>query len=135
MDFQDRHIPDDNFDEYLESFFINDTDISKFDLYEKQLKTTIQDKDTGFILDIDTSGFDKDEITIYIEQKELVVEGKRQDIIDEEYDIYIKQESSYSYCRRVFSLEGIQRNDIKATYENGHIHINLPKIKNTIKDN
>lgn len=133
-----NQFPNDDIEQFLNRYLMNTESTSDISSSDKQLKTKIYEEDSGYLIEVEVTGFDKDEIKLYIEDNQLFIEGKREDIIDEENDIYIKQESNYAYCQRGFSLEGINKNEIKAIYEHGFIHIHLPKMvinnKNTEKD-
>ncbi|MFZ7131392.1 MAG: Hsp20 family protein [Eubacteriales bacterium] len=134
MKFPYRRLPHDDLEYDINHCFIDDAEFLGLDFQEQQLKTKVYEEKNGFLIETEITGFDKDEIKLYIENNELIIEGKREDIIDEENDEYIKQESNYAFCKRGFSLEGIDKHGIKATYENNLIHIHLPRKKPLITE-
>ena len=89
---------------------------------DRRIDATINEKDHEYVVLMKLIGFNKDELSIYIE-------ANREDILDEDNDDYTLKEHSYSYCQRSFSLIGIDKSQINAYYENDIVSIHLPKIK------
>lgn len=123
-----RHIEDINND------FFHFSEFSNYNL-GKNINTNISENDAEFTLEIKLLGFDKDEISIYIEDELLIIEGKREDFIDEETENYIKQESDFSFFQKYVPIQGIVKKEIKAYYNNETITIHLPKTKNSNVNN
>ncbi len=96
---------------------------------DRRIDATINEKDHEYVVLMKLIGFDKDELSVYIEDNTLYVEANREDIIDEDNDDYTLEEHTYSYCQRSFSLNGIDKSRINAYYENDIVSIHLPKIK------
>lgn len=96
---------------------------------DRRIDATINEKDHEYVVLMKLIGFDKDELSVYIEDNTLYVEANREDIIDEDNDDYTLEEHTYSYCQRSFSLNGIDKSQINAYYENDIVSIHLPKIK------
>jgi len=96
---------------------------------DRRLDATINEKNDEYVVSMKLIGFDKDELSIFIEDNTLYVEANREDIVDEDNDEFTFEEHIYSYCQRTFSLNGIDKSKLSAFYENDLVSIHLPKLK------
>ncbi len=88
----------------------------------------IRETDTSFEVELSAPGKNKDDFNIEIENELLTIssEFKSENTIEDGQ--YTRREFSYSAFRRSFTLpETVKDDDIKASYENGILKINLPK--------
>lgn len=97
---------------------------------QRMMKTDIQETETGYEIDVDLPGFKKDEIRLDLENGYLTIstekslekgnEGKNGRIL--------RQERYTGTMRRSFYVgEQVSEEDIHASYENGVLHLELPK--------
>lgn len=116
--------------------FLDDVldDISKVvgnEHLETRPKMNALESENGYSIQLATPGFQRDELKIDLKGKLLVVEGKKDE--DETTDTskkFKRREFYYTNFSRSFELpEGLDVNNIKASYENGVLFINLPKVK------
>ena len=84
-------------------------------------RTDIEDAGDKLILSADLPGFKKEDIKIDVDDDRLVINAER-------HSNYEKKDGSYS---RAFSLNGINANDIHASYEDGVLKLELPKQQPT----
>ena len=91
----------------------------------------IRETKDGYIVEADLPGFDKENISVEIKNGYLTIRAERNNTNDQadEHDQYIRRERSYGSFQRCFSLEGIDEDTITASYKNGVLSLNLPKIK------
>lgn len=84
----------------------------------------------AFKLELATPGFSKDEIKIGLEGTKLQVEGKKEEKKEESVKNFKRREFYYTNFTKSYELpDGINVNNIEASYENGILMINLPKVK------
>lgn len=94
-------------------------------------RTDIIDQGDKFVLKADMPGFRKEDIQINIQGGELTITAKRsEDSGDQDSkSSYIRRERRYSALSRSFGLDGIDASKITAGYDNGVLHLDLPKLK------
>jgi HSP20 family protein len=95
-------------------------------------KVNIKELEDAFVVEMAIPGFEKSDFDISVENDSLSISAE---VETEQADAnYIRREFGYSSFRRSFSLpESIQEDKIKARYENGILHLNLPKTPDAIK--
>ena len=113
----------DTFDElFYDPFF------SKSSSY---MKTDIKEQDGCYLLDMELTGFKKEDIQMELKNGYLSIHAKR-DANSEEKDKegnIIRQERFSGSCSRNFYVgEGVKQSDIKASFCNGELKITLPKV-------
>lgn len=119
-------VPRRNFN-ILDDFF----DDSFFTSHEsKIMKTDIKEHDDKYELVVDLPGFEKNDIKMHIEDGYLVINAKINSSNDEKNEDgkYIRKERYYGECSRKFYIgENISEEDIKASFKNGTLGIEIPK--------
>jgi HSP20 family protein len=100
---------------------------------EKQFapcRTDIIDQGDKYLLKADMPGFRKEDIKINIQGDELCISAEHKEDSSEkdQKGNYIRRERRYDALSRCFSLDGIDANKISASYENGVLQVELPKI-------
>lgn len=109
-------------------------DDSFFGGMEKQFapcRTDIIDKGDTYILKADMPGFRKEDIKINVQGNELNITAERnEDSGDKDQKgNYIRRERRYNTLSRSFGLDGIDAGKISASYDNGVLQLELPKLK------
>ncbi|MBP9742017.1 MAG: Hsp20/alpha crystallin family protein [Burkholderiales bacterium] len=88
----------------------------------------LRDEKDNYIIEADLPGVDQDDISVFIEDGRLIVEGKRDQQTKEETDSYSCMERSCGTFRRQFTLPDIADSDnINANYYNGVLKLRIPK--------
>ena len=97
----------------------------------KIMKTDIKEKDDKFLIDIDLPGYEKEDIKIHIEDGYLNIVAKTSSKYDEKNEgKFIRKERYYGECSRSFFIgDDITENDIKASFKNGTLRLEIPKIE------
>ena len=94
----------------------------------KLMKTDIRENDNGYTIDMDLPGFEKENISLEIEDGYLNVHASTSTTNDDEKSKYIRKERFYGECSRNFYVgEDVTEEDIKATFKNGILTIEVPK--------
>ena len=94
-----------------------------------QFRTDIRDTEKEYILEADLPGFDKEDISLSIENGYLTVsaEHKTNEEEKDEKGNYIRRERSYGSYSRCFDISGIDEDAISASFKNGVLELRLPK--------
>ena len=99
----------------------------------RMMKTDVKETDSGYELDVDLPGFKKEEIRLELENGYLTVsasKGLEKDEKNEEGK-YIRRERYTGNVRRSFYVgENLTEDDIKASFEDGILKLDLPKKEN-----
>lgn len=93
------------------------------------MKTDIKEKKDKYIVDIDLPGYEKEGIKIEIDNGYLIVNAKTSHHKDEkEEGKYVRKERFVGECSRSFYVgEDVKQEDIKASFRNGTLKIEIPK--------
>ncbi len=98
-------------------------------------RTDIIDAGSKFVLRADMPGFQKENIKVSVKDNELTISAERQDNLkDTENNKYVYRERRYDSLSRSFDIKGIDTDKITASYENGVLELQLPKVVETKPD-
>ena len=94
------------------------------------MKTDVRETESGFEVDMDLPGFRKDEIRLELNQGTLTVSTqKSMEKKDEDKQGKVLRQERYSgsMSRSFYVGEHITEEDVKARYEDGVLHLMIPK--------
>ncbi len=93
------------------------------------MKTDIKEKKDKYIIDIDLPGYEKENIKIEIEDGYLTVHATANSSNEEkEEGKFVRKERYIGSCSRSFYVgEDVKQEDIKASFRNGTLKIEVPK--------
>lgn len=90
--------------------------------------TDIVERDNNYLLSVDLPGMKKDDIKIEVQDGMLVISGERQSEQKTETDKFQRNEKTYGFFKRTFSLpKSVDSNNIQAHHQDGVLEITLPK--------
>jgi len=89
----------------------------------------IVDKKDKFLISIDVPGVKKEDINIELKDGYLTVKGERTYEYNDESETVYRCERSYGSFSRTFNVEGVKDDSIKASFENGTLKLDLPKVE------
>ena len=97
----------------------------------KIMKTDIKEKKDKYLIDIDLPGYEKEDIKIHIEDGYLNIVAKtNSEHEDKEEGTFLRKERYYGECSRSFYIgDQVTENDIKASFRNGTLRLEIPKIE------
>jgi len=101
---------------------------------DSTLKTDIKETDKNYEVHVDMPDFDKKDIDINYDNDVLTVSGHRDsfnDHNDKNGDMIMSERSSGRFTRQ-YRLPQVDEKNIKATYDNGVLKIDLPKVSEKI---
>lgn len=119
-------IPRNNFD--LFDDFFRDPFFNKKE--NKVMKTDIKENEKSYIINVDLPGYAKENIKLDITDGYLTITAKTDNKEEEIEEKYIRKERYFGECSRSFYVgEEIKEEDIEATFKNGTLKIELPKLE------
>ena len=97
---------------------------------KREMKTDVREKEDGYEIDMDLPGFKKDQVELSLENGYLTVTANKGFDKDEKDDKgrMIRQERYAGSMQRSFYVgDNMTEEDVKAHFEDGVLHLNLPK--------
>lgn len=114
-----------NFDNFF-SEFIPDNFFPGLDA--KMMRLDIKENDSSYIFDVELAGVKKENIDLVINDDILTINVKKESETNEQQINYIRNEIKYGSLSRSFAIPNIQKDNIRAKFDNGILQIVLPKI-------
>ncbi len=95
----------------------------------KLMKTDIKEKGDKYEIEVDLPGYEKENIKIEIEDGYLNIHATmNKDLQNDKDSKYVHKERYVGECSRSFYVgEDVKEEDIKASFKNGTLKIELPK--------
>lgn len=115
----------DLFDDMFKDAFFKNAELTT-------MKTDIKEKDGSYLLEIDLPGFNKDNIKASLEDGYLTISANVDENTDkkDEEGNYIYRERHTGKCSRTFYVgELVKEEDIKASYKDGILGLEFPKLE------
>lgn len=106
--------------------FFNDDMLSEFNS-GGSFKTDIKETPEEYIVHAELPGVKKEDINIDYTNNYLTISARRNNEYEEKKENYIKRERSYGSISRGFYISNVDKNLIKAKFDNGVLNIELPK--------
>lgn len=95
------------------------------------MKTDIKETETGYEVDMDLPGFNKDEVKVSLENGYLTICAAKtfdNDEKEKETGKYIRRERYSGTCERPFYVgEAMNENDIRGEFKHGILRLTIPK--------
>ena len=96
------------------------------------MKTDVRETETGYEVDVDLPGFKKDEIKLELHNGTLTISTQKTLEKNEENDqgkLLRQERYSGAMSRSFYVGEHMTEEDIKARYEDGVLHLTVPKME------
>ena len=98
-------------------------------VYRGLMKTNILEKEDSFIFKIEMPNVKKENITVSLEDGDLIVSAKMENEVEEGAK-YVLRESHYgTFSRSYYVGDNVKKEDIKAKLENGILTLSVLKRK------
>ena len=97
---------------------------------KREMKTDVREKEDGYEIDMDLPGFKKDQVELTLENGYLTVTANKGFDKDEKdkQGRMIRQERYVGSMQRSFYVgDNMTEEDVKARFEDGVLHLDLPK--------
>lgn len=124
-------IPRSNFDLFDDIF--GDSFLKKEE--NKMMRTDIRETDNGYAIDVDLPGYSKENIKIDVTDGYLTINAKMdKENSDRNNGTYVRRERYFGECSRSFYVgEAVESEDIKASFKNGILSLEIPKMDESKK--
>ena len=119
-----------NFDNMLDDFFADGWP-SRRSLTADTFKIDVQDNETGYIVEAELPGAEKDNISISLNEGRLNIAFSKTENVEEKDKNYIHRERRSTSMSRNVILADADKDGIKAKLNNGVLTITVPKKKKT----
>ncbi len=93
------------------------------------MKCDIYESEGKYHIEMDIPGFRKDEIKIECNKGNIVITAEKSDEQKDEDKKYLRRERVYGKYQRSFYLGDIVEDEIEASFDNGILHIVVPKLE------
>jgi len=88
----------------------------------------VKESEKGYTIELAAPGFSKEDFTVKMEQDTLVISAEKSAEDTSAAGKYTRREYHYGTFRRAFSIpEHVATDKIGARYENGVLHVELPR--------
>ena len=111
-------------------FYFDNTIDQLFETENAKMKCDIYEKDNIYHIEMDLPGFSKQEISIECDKGNLVITAEKEAKNEEEdpNKNYLRKERTYGKYSRSFYLGDMKEEEITAKFEDGTLHISIPKM-------
>ena len=97
---------------------------------KREMKTDVREKEDGYEIDMDLPGFKKDQVELTLENGYLTVtanKGFDKDEKDKQGRMIRQERYAGSMQRSFYVGDNMTEEDVKARFEDGVLHLDLPK--------
>lgn len=94
------------------------------------MKTNVKETETSYELEVSVPGYKKEDVKLTLDNGYMTISATTSSNVDDTDDNgkYIRRERSYGSCSRSFYVgEDVTKEDIKASLNDGILHITVPK--------
>lgn len=92
-------------------------------------RVDIRERDNAYLLEAELPGVSKDKINLTVDKDVLTISADIESQHKDEKENYCYVERRSGHVERNFSIEGIEHDNIQASYEDGILRVELPKQK------
>ncbi|MCS6968351.1 MAG: Hsp20/alpha crystallin family protein [Cytophagales bacterium] len=90
----------------------------------------VKEDEAGFYMEVAAPGMEKSDFKVQLTDNVLTISAEKKKEKKEEDKNYTRREFNYTSFKRSFTLpENVDKDNIKAEYNNGILHVSIPKIK------
>ena len=112
-------------DDFFRDDFFDRKDRMNFNL----MKTDIREDENSYLLEVDLPGYSKDDIKIDITDGYLTINAKVEKEDNEDKKNYVRRERFTGEVSRSFYVgEDIKEDEVKASFKNGILTLEVPKL-------
>ena len=119
---------------WLSDFFDNDRFFDSEGLRKQSMPSVnVKESDKDFEIEVAAPGLNKKDFNITVENGVLTISSEKEEEKEQREKDYTRREFSYSAFTRSFTLpENVNEEDVKATYQDGILKLNVAKKNITI---
>lgn len=119
---------------WLSDFFDNDRFFDA-DWMSKQSipAVNVKESDSGFEIEVAAPGLTKKDFKVNVDNGVLTISSEKEEEKEQKEKDYTRKEFSYSSFSRSFTLpENVNEEEVKASYQDGILKLNVPKKSITV---
>ncbi|MGB9668019.1 MAG: Hsp20/alpha crystallin family protein [Thermosulfidibacteraceae bacterium] len=121
-----RRIMEDAFDEFL----TETTGRTKKETFELAPPMDVYDTGDRIVVKVELPGVKKEDVEVTVKGRELVIKGEKRKEEEQRDENYYCSERIYGKFVRAITLPvDVKMNEIKATFRNGVLEVELPKVE------
>ncbi|MBS1612758.1 MAG: Hsp20/alpha crystallin family protein [Bacteroidetes bacterium] len=117
------------FSNLFDSFFENEfQNVNRKEFFKTPALVNVKDTEAAYIIDVAAPGFNKEEISIKVENNLLTIKAEQKNETETKEEKYTRKEFNFSSFNRSFTLpKTVDADKIGAAYQNGILSVTLPK--------
>ncbi len=113
---------------FSNKFLTPDFDFGDFGKEFQMPPANIAETEKEFRIDLSSPGLKRSDFKVEVDNGDLVISSEKRNEDKEETENYMRREFSYSgFCRRFQLPDNAQDENISAKYDNGMLHVTIPK--------
>ncbi len=118
---------DDFFETVVNSFF-NDDFFAPAGLLKSSFSVDLKENENEYLIEADLPGVEKGDIHLDYNNGYLTISAKRDSLVEDKKDNYVRKERSHGEFKRCFYVDNIDEEKIQASFNNGVLNVSLPKL-------
>ncbi|MFT8315663.1 MAG: heat shock protein Hsp18 [Clostridium sp.] len=107
--------------------FLGDNFFSPSMMTTNGFKVDLKEDENTYTLEADLPGVKKDDIALDYENNYLTISAKRDEIIENKEDNYVRRERRYGQFKRSFYVDNVNESAVDASFADGVLKVTLPK--------
>lgn len=115
----------DYFNNLFDEFFNDDFLPTSFK--NNGFNVDVKETDDAYLVEADLPGMKKDAINLEYKEGYLTINAKRDDVVEDKKDNYVRRERRYGEFKRSFYVDNVEKDKINASFNDGVLKIILPK--------
>lgn len=116
----------DYFEDFFNNFFSDDF-FAPAMFNNKSFKVDVKEDDNQYLVEADLPGMKKENINLEYENNYLTISAKKEDVLEDKRDNYVRRERSYGEFKRSFYVDNVDESKVDASFTDGVLKISLPK--------
>lgn len=98
--------------------------------FNPSMRVDIAEDEKNIYIEAELAGLKKEDVKISVEDNVLIIRGERKQENEEKKKNYHRVERVFGSFSRAFTLgENVDKENIEAKYEDGVLHLTLPKVE------
>lgn len=117
-------------EDFFDNFFDEDFTMPvPFDKMGLGFKVDLKETDTSYVVEADLPGIAKEDVDIDYKNNYLTIKAKREEKVEEKKENYVRKERKYGEFKRMFYVDNVDEEKIKASFTDGVLKVELPKTE------
>ena len=92
----------------------------------------IKEDENSYVVEAELPGFEKEDISIDMEDGVLSISAERKAETEDKKDGYVRKERYMGKVSRSYTFDSVDEEQIKAKYDKGILTVTLPKVQKSV---